>query len=506
MNMRNDGAGGATEKNEFGVATVWLIGRRVLRSGTLWLVLLLGAAATAVILTEVRPIYRSEAVLFYRQAAGASFVTTVEGDPSRRLAARLKEMLFTRERLTALIQEFNLYPELTGRQRIVEAVDDMRRKRIKFESSAGDTFRISFDSELPAEARGVVTRAVQMLLEVHRMSRSQDVVSAKQFFDSQRHDAEGVLHQREREYADFLAQHPQLATATGPGPVSADAPLRAATATPAEGGKNPLVARLEQQIAQLRRDPSDTRPRHGSGERVDPALLAEREAAQTDLIAARRDLAVKQKQFTNEYPDVREANAAVSAARERLRRIDEAIASAKRQVALADAEAAVSAAVSEQSQDPTVRKRVAALEKQISLARSKTKRDPRQLMELGTRLAELDRRVTEARDRLAVIQNKQFQASLQATLESQDAQGELVVVDPAFLPVQPERRGRLKIAAAGAAGSLCLALSLSLGVVFMSDRLRTRFDMGRLALPLVLVEVPRARRWVRSSNPSRRSS
>jgi hypothetical protein len=268
-----------------------------------------------------------------------------------------------------------------------------------------------------------------------------------------------------------------------------------------------MVARLEQQIAQLRRDPAaDTRPRRTGGERVDPALFAERDAAQTDLIAARRDLAAKQKQFTNEYPDVREANAAVNAARERLRRLDEAIATAKRQAALADAEAAVSAAVSEQSQDPTVRKRVAALEKQISLARSKTKRDPKQLMELGTRLAELDRRVTEARDRLAVIQNKQFQASLQATLESQDTQGELVVVDPAFLPVQPERRGRLKLAAAGAAGSLTLALGLSLGVVFMSDRLRTRFDMGRLALPVVLAEIPRARRWPRPSTPSQRSS
>ncbi len=494
----------AVEKLQIRVATLWLIAKRILGSGTLWLTLLFGAATTAVVMTEVRPIYRSEAVLFYRQQAGASFVTTVEGDPTRRLAARLKEMLFTRERLSTLIREFNLYPDLTARHRMMEAVEEMRQKRIKFEASAGDTFRISFDSELPEEARGVVARAGQMLLEVHRLSRAQDVVSAKQFFDAQRHDAEEVLHEREREYAGFLSQHPDLATATGPGPVSADAPLRAAAA-PAVGGKSDLVTRLEQQIARLRRDPAadGASPRRGGDGRPDPALLAERDAAQADLIAARRDLAAKQKQFTNEYPDVREATAAVAAARDRLRRVEETIATTKRQAALAEAEAAVSAAVSQHSQDPAVRKRVSALEKQISLARTKTKRDPKQLMELGTRLAELDRRVTEARDRLAVIQNKQFQASLQATLESQDTQGELVVVDPAFLPVQAERRGRLKLAAAGAAGSLGLAVSLSLGVVFLSDRLRSRFDVGRLALPLVLAEIPRSRRCDKAGRTAR---
>jgi hypothetical protein len=124
-------------------------------------------------------------------------------------------------------------------------------------------------------------------------------------------------------------------------------------------------------------------------------------------------------------------------------------------------------------------------------------RDPKRLLELGTQLAELDRRVSEARDRLAVIQSKQFQASLEATLDLQDKTGELVVVDPAFLPARAERRGRLKMGAFGGGAALTLAFFLSLGLVFLDDRLRAGFDLARLRLPPLLAEVPRESRGER---------
>jgi len=90
-------------------------------------------------------------------------------------------------------------------------------------------------------------------------------------------------------------------------------------------------------------------------------------------------------------------------------------------------------------------------------------------------------------DRLAVIQNKQFQASLEATVDLQDKTGELVVVDPAFLPVRAARRGRLKLGAVGVAPHSRWLSPCPLGLVFLDDRLRAGFDFPRLRLPPLLV-------------------
>jgi hypothetical protein len=480
-----------------GFRTALLMVGRALRSRVLWLGLLLGLAATVGVLRVVRPVYRSDVVLFYRPSPGAAFVSQTEGDPSRQLAARLKEMLFTRERLAGLVKEFHLYPDQVRRTGLWDAVEEMRLKHLKFEASGGDTFRISFEEESPQQAQAVAARAAEMLLDVHRSWRTQDVVKAQQFFDAQKRGAEEVLRAREAEFTQFLARHPEMALAMGPGmgPVTPGAPLRAANSEARLNPQDGLVSRLEARATRLRDRGSEPtraerRETQAASALVDAALLAEREAAQTDLIAAQRDLAQKQKQFTPEYPDVRQANEAAVAARERLRKIDEAIAAAKRAAAAPVPVPQLQAEAP--APDPATRQRLSIIEKQIVQARAKIlERDPKRLLELGTQLAELDRRVSEARDRLAVIQSKQFQASLEATLDLQDKTGELVVVDPAFLPARAERRGPVKLGAACAGAALALAFALSLGLVFFDDRLRAGFDLSRLRLPPLLAEVPR---------------
>jgi hypothetical protein len=474
---------------------------RALRSRVLWLGLLLGLAATVGILQVVRPMYRSEVVLFYRPSPGASFVAQTEGDPSGQLAARLKEMLFTRERLAGLIKEFHLYPDQVRRTGLLDAAEDMRKHHLKFQSSGGETFRISFEDEIPQQAAAVTARAADMLLEVHRTWRTQDVVKTQQFFDAQKRGAEEVLRTRETEFTQFLARHPEMALAMGTGPVALGASLRAASSEAKLNSQDGLVSKLEARAARLRDRGSEPAKPERRPEAaapvvpVDPALLAEREAALADFVAARRDLAQKQKQFTAEYPDVRLANEAAATTRERLRKVEDAIAAAKKAAAPPPPAPEPEPEMGSLAPDPATRQRLSAVEKQIVQARAKVlERDPNRLLDLSTQLAELDRRVSEARDRLAVIQSKQFQASLEATLDLQDKTGELVVVDPAFLPARPERRSSLKTGAASGATAFSLAFCLSLGLVFLSDRLRAGFDLARLRLPPLLAEVPRESR------------
>jgi len=483
-----------------GPRTALLMLGRTLRSRILWLGLLLGLAATVGVLRVVRPMYRSEVVLFYRPAPGSNVVSQNEGDPSRQLAARLREMLFAHERLADLVKEFGLYPDRVKRTGLWDAVEDMREQHLKFDSSGGDSFRVSFEAESPERAQAVTARAAEMLLETHRSWRRQDAVKAQQFFDAQKRGAEEVLRAREAEFTQFLTRHPEMALAmgTGTGPVTPGATLRAAGSESKLNLRDGAVSRLEARASRLRSggsEPSRVERREAvvASALVDAALLAEREGAQTDLIAAQRDLAEKQKQFTPEYPDVRQAKDAVGAARDRLLKVEDAIVAAKRAaVVVPPPEPAQPVEALVLATNPAMRQRLSIIEKQIVQARAKAlEHDPKRLLELGTQLAEFDRRVSEARDRLAVIQNKQFQASLEATVDLQDKTGELVVVDPAFLPVRAARRGRLKLGAVGVGASFTLAFALSLGLVFLDDRLRAGFDFPRLRLPPLLVEVPR---------------
>ena len=502
---------GEANNNWLGLRTALLMVGRALRARVLWLGLLLGLVATMGVLQVVRPMYRSEVVLVYRASPGANMVSQTDVDPSRQLAARLKEMLLTRERLVGLVKEFHLYPDQVRRTGLLDAAEDMRRQHLKFESSGGDTFRISFEDESPQQAQVVAARAAEMLLDVHRTWRTQDVVKTQQFFDAQKRGAEEVLRAREAEFTQFLARHPEMALAMGTGPVTPGAPLRAVSSEPRP--QDGLVSKLEARATRLRdrgSEPSkaDKREAEAASASVDAALLAEREAAQADLIAAQRDLAQKQKQFTPEYPDVRQASEAAVAARDRLRKVEDAILAAKKAAAAPPPLPTPAVEAAAPVTDPAMRQRLSLIEKQIVQARAKMlERDPKRLLELGTQLAELDRRVSEARDRLAVIQSKQFQASLEATLDLQDKTGELVVVDPAFLPARAERRGRLKLGGLGAGAALLLAFGLSLVLVFLDDRLRAGFDLARLRLPPLLAEVPREpRRNRRPVPPTTKSS
>jgi hypothetical protein len=447
------------------------------------------------LLTVVRPIYRSEEVLIYKPPPGATMVSQSEGDASRQIGARLKEMLFTRARLGMLVKEFGLYPDGTGETGLHDAVEEIR-KHLRFESSGGDAFRITFESESPQQSKAVTARAAEMLLEMHRQWRTQDVVKTQQFFDVQKHKAEESLRRREGEFADFIGEHPEMAQVFGNGPMAPGASLRAINVEHKPGPNDSSLSTLEARASRLRERGSESNKleRNGSDSHPsppDPSLLAERESVQADLVAARRDLAQKQKQFTSEYPDVRQANEAVMAARDRLRKIDEAIAAARKGTLVAPPADMSLPRAEDATPSVTTRRRLAALGKQIAKARAHMlERDPKRLAELGTQMAEFDRRVTEARDRLSVLQSKQFQASLQATLDLQDKTGELVVVDPAFLPARAERHGRVKTGALGIGAALALAFGLALTSTFLSDRLRARFDLPRLGLPVLLAQVP----------------
>ena len=112
------------------------------------------------------------------------------------------------------------------------------------------------------------------------------------------------------------------------------------------------------------------------------------------------------------------------------------------------------------------------------------------MVAIDTEWIGLNRDVVEARERQAQLQSKQSQAELAVLLTSAGEGPHLVVVDRPFQPQNPIAGGRGKIAMAGTAGSLVLALLAVAVFSAFDDRIYAVPDVERLMGDCLVVVIP----------------
>ena len=475
------------------LGVILTIAGRVLRARSFIAILLLGLLATGTRAYMSRPIYRSEAVLLYQDRGGSNPVAQQDTPSSRQIGMRLQEMLFSHALLEKLIGELGLYPSIISRFGLVGAVDEMRKKDIHFEAREGYTFRIAFEATTPDLAQLVTARASQLLIRAQLDASAQKAEETKSFLDGEKKRAEEELRKRESELAFFAAQHPE-AIATNAVRAETTLDVGASPAT-ASLGLEMQALQLRERLNQMHARPSSQTDLSKAG--VPQDLAEARSRAETELAAAQHDLAEKQSQFTEEYPGVKRAMVRVETARARLRHLEEKAAIPLQVPASATQTPAASAA--EPAEAEMVREQLALVEKQIRATRSRPRSvtarpefsgDPAMQGRMRAEYVELEWRARESRERLSLLENRQFQAEMQSLLESQIKRSDLVVLDPAFRPAVPIRSPRLKVSLVGAFTSLLIALVAGLGLVLRDDRLYRASDVRRFGLPPLLAEVP----------------
>jgi len=469
---------------------VLTIARRVLKARSFILILLLGLLATGILAYASQPIYRSEAVLLYQDRGGSNPVVQREMPSPHRIALSLQEMLLSHALLGKLIDEFGLYPDVVARFGLVGAVDEMQKHHLFFSSPReGYSFRIAFEAPTPDLAQVVAARASQLLIRAQLDTSAQKAEETRSFLDGEKRRAEEELRKRESELAFFAAQHPEAIQAS-----------TARTVTSFDDGSAPATASLglEMQALQLRERLTEMQGRPAASSDSSKAdtprdIVEARSRAEVELTAAQRDLADKQAQFTEEYPGVKRAMVRVETARARLRHLEEKAAIPT------PAAPSNQAPGAEPSETKMVREQLALVEKQIRATRSRPRSpavraaassDPAMQGQVRAEYVELEWRARESRERLSLLENRQFQAEMQSMLESQSKRGDLVVLDPAFRPAAPIRSLRLKIILAGMFASLLIALVAGLGLVLKDDRLYGASDVQRFGLPPLLTQVP----------------
>ena len=449
----------------------------------------LGAALSS------RRLYRSEAVLMYEPAAAN--VSSGGGESPRQVAARLQDMVSSRQRLESVITGLNLYAKTVDRRGMVEAVEEMR-SRLKLVGNEGYTYRLSFDIDSRELAPQVLTYLLKTVIDDDSKRRQKDAGDSKNFLDAERKRADADLKSKEQALAAFLAKHPQLAAETS----ATGGAIRAADR--GSGASSGEIVSLEMQAAQIEDALAAAMRQVAPGvtgvPSLDPAIAALQARAEAELSAAQRDLAEKQNRFTDEHPDVKAAAWRLTQA--------EAAAKQARSAASAGLAAATAAARAEHTaapvEDPANSPRVAALRRAMGAVRSqiaalRSRETPKgegarnvdSIVSVDTDWTQLARGVAEARERQQQLEGKQFQAQLLATLVAGNQAGGLVIADPPFKPMRPISGGRAKVLIAGFAGSVMLALLVLIVAGLLDRHIYDAHDVANAVHADIVVVVPR---------------
>jgi len=460
------------------------------------IVMALGAALTGAFVASRKPAYRSETVIFYREGVRSTYIGPDGPDPLRTLSARLKETLLARSNLEKVVTEFNLYPDVLSKRGMVDAVERLRSK-VVFRTKSPDTFAISFDGTTREEAQEVTARLAELLVEENTRVRQSQAKITSEFLFTQQKQAEQELEKAEKDLAKFFADHPEFAQETSqPGGSQAGASIRAEQRRASEG--DPALEALQRQLPRLKSQLNPGAPGSPGSPQPPAALTQQKQQADEELATARRDLADKQARFTDSHPDVRAALGRVAAAEAAARRAENAISSWQPDPAPgvpaenpAAEKARVQAQLAEVEREISKRKRAQAVQQQ----EQDTSDTAKQIIDVETEWARLNREVARARQRVMDLEAKTFRAEIAANSEEGGYAAQISVLDPAFKPTSPSTPPRSMLALAGLAASffLGLALAAARGIV-LDDRIYDAEDVDRLGLVPVLGVVPGAPR------------
>ena len=459
----------------------------------------LGLCAGAAVAVIKKPSYRSETIVIYRQGVKMSEEGAAQ---SLSLGVRLEEMLLARSRLEGLLDELGLYQDVKAKDGEVEAVEAFRGD-ITFKARSTDTFSISYKGRDPELVQKITERLAKSLIDENQRLRVEQARTQREFLEAQKSQSDASLKAKERELAQFLADHPEFALDAN-AQAQQGASIRASQAAQAKpGGKDSALDALERQ-AQRNRALLDgtTTPPPGTGN-ADPALEAAAASAQSDLAAARADLAAKKSRFTEHHPDVIAATAKVSEAEQRAKSADDKVRDSR------------IASAANSSYDPEANKdklkgQLKKLDNEIAERKKaaddkdKSKNDTgavtdeaNRVVALETDWARLSRDLSESRDRMNELERNYFRAQIEASSSLGGYSDQVVVLDPAYVPSRPNPPGKTLIMLIAFGASFALAMVLSIFRALLDNHVYEEQDLARVAPVLAVVPRAGARRWWR---------
>jgi len=468
-----------------------------------WIVagaMVLGGALSVVFAVTRPPRYKSWSVLFYQERIQSSLLQGRQGsEQQRNIGERYRELLLSRDLLAKIVSdpELNPFPDELAKDGVEAAVEELR-KSVSLENRGINAFRISYTDVKPGRAMAITEQLTTLLKAKEDAIRDDQVKATVEFAEGQKKVASDELRVRQRALSEFLAKHPEFAQEDAGG---AGAGIRARTKRnnelSAAPSGNPRVLALERQRGRIKARldappgaPVIRTPRAPSPARIQAeAAVAE---AQREVKDAERAFDAVSARFTEKHPDVRKAKDTLAAAKDRLKKAQDAVPidPSDDPVVIAPASAADRVALEKQ---------LAQIEQELA---SERKRDAKSgtpsdandpvaaVVEVETDFAKMRDAVDEQRDRVETLSDSVFRAQIDAQQQLAQQGARLAVVDRAFRPAKPFGSGKKVVVLAGLLLFTTIGLGIAFGLAILDDRLYRRQEVEELGLVPVLAVIP----------------
>jgi len=489
--------------------------KRSLRYWPVFVGALLVAGAAAVLTPKLLPpMFKSQTTLVYQELIQASTLLGRDApvESAQQRGTRLREMVTSRTNLESVINELSIYQNAVNNFGIIEAVEEFRQD-MQIEVGE-DSFAITYESDDPERSYAVTKRLAESLIEQAVKYRQQGALSTQTFLKAQAARTKKELDDREQALAEFLAIHPEFAQdVMMPGGTTAGASIRAMElrnkttpgpkAGPPPSRLPPAIEALQRQRARIAarlEDKPTPAPPPPAPREIDPAMQEAIDRAQRDVTRATGDLAGARAKYTDQHPDVQ-------AAKRRLASAQAALGAAKSAAnsSMKAPPPPPSAPVAPMTDDERARlkQQLATIEQNLKREREKgggasvildekTQKSSNWIVDLETEWGGLNRDVAEVRERYQQIQHRFFQANIMAKVEDSGGAAQMVVVDPAFKPKRPYRRGPRRTAAGAAVIVMFLGGLIALFLAYFDDRVYDEEDLRELKLGKLAHTVPAA--------------
>jgi polysaccharide biosynthesis transport protein len=421
--------------------------------------------------------------------------STVNIGVKDRLALIQQEILST-ARLTAMIEEMNLFKEYSKGIFGGGTVDTMR-KRITMELDRHNTFTLSMDHENPQVAKEVASRLSSYLIEQNTKSREAATQGTTQFLESQLEETQKKLVEQEDKLKRYKLQYSgelpeqmnanlgQLARLQDQIKNNTDAILR----------MEDRKAFLESQFSAAENDPDG---RFSANDPLDPAahLLPERASQRKKL----EELSAK---YTLLHPAVVQAqmqltqlDARIASLRQEARQPDGVSVGPKANPSTKPSSKNLQSGALEGKGARRLREQIASIDLEVAARKRENATAKNTIGAIQSKVERLPQREQElislTRDYGNIkisyedLLKKKLQSSISENLEEKQQGEQFLIIEPANLPAKPIKPDRLKILALALMASLVAGAGGAVALEVLDPKLRAAKDFkGFFDLPIL---------------------
>lgn len=441
-------------------------------------------------------VYRSETVILVEQqkVPETYVVPNVSADLQDRLQ-NMTQQILGRERLLAIMRDFNLYPALRARVTDDEMVERMRKDiQVELVQAVNRTgnlsaFKVAYLSKDPVLAQKVTSQLTSLFINENLRTRQEQSAQTTEFLAAQLEDAGRGLAAQEAKVKEFKSQYlGQL-----PEQVQSNVQILAGLQAQLQQ-ETDLLGRAKQQSVYLDTLRTQWRTMEASAGPGNPTGAVAPAVLDQELARLRGQLAELSSHYTDRHPDVRKLKEQI-AKTERLKQ---------------QAEARIAAAPASGATDETLRASSPTemeVESQIKANRVEIENHQHSLQDLQKRIGEyqgrlnmtpvreqqmagLTRDYEQSRKNYEELLAKRDQSGMATELEKQQQGEQFRVLDPPNLPQKPFSPNRLKLDLIGLVAGLVVGMVVLAGGEMVDDRIYSKEDVAKIVSAPILSEIP----------------